>query len=277
MELKNVVHDQHYLPQMYLRFFTHDINKTFVWTMNSFLSIKSRSTSEICWKKDLYELQGTNDVNEIENLYASYENFFAPRLKWIIYEILNYQKLTQDNIVVLYAFFQMLFFRHQYILQYGSEILIDMNLTKNINIARDAVRTIGSFNLPELTEQFRKTHDLKIGINKTIVPFITSDFPFCIKPHETAFNKQMFYFPLTPEIILLFIPKNNSKDFNDFNMFDENLVDLFNHFICERRFNRDFLLISNKKDVLTAYKLSDLFKKDYDTLIKTLKQNKSSL
>ena len=118
---------------------------------------------------------------------------------------------------------------------------------------------------------------MKIVINKTNISFITSDFPFSIKTPNVKFKDQMFYFPLTPQVMLRFIPKKKSKSFDDFEMFNEVFIDLFNHFVCERKLNPDFLLISNRKDILEQYRSCGLFKKDYEQLIETLKKNKTHL
>ena len=275
MANKNITHKQHYLPQMYLKFFTYDVSGNQVWTMNSFLSIKSRHLEEICYKKDIYEFQNDNiSKNIVEDLYGKLENYFAPRLKQIILKIENKKTLNDDEIIDLYAFYQTLFYRHPYILEFGSTELVNLNLVNHMTLAQNAIRTFGSFNLNLLVDQLLKTHKLKIGINHTEIPFIMSNFPFNMEPRNKCFGDQRLYLPLTPKIMMMFIPKKIHKHFDNYEVFNNAVVDLFNFLSCNRQLNQDFLLISNNKEILEYYKNFDDFQKDCKELIEARRNKK---
>lgn len=78
---KQITHNEHYIPQTYLRGFSCGDNMLYTNMFNKNLFNRKVPISSICFEKDLYEIKADNDdlisLNYLENLLSKFETKYS--------------------------------------------------------------------------------------------------------------------------------------------------------------------------------------------------------
>ena len=239
---------QHYVPQFYLRNFTSDDNKLWV-----FDRIKEeyyfRTPKEVCYEKYLYETPWNEDPklgkfvleNQIENYFADKEGEYSPLLKRIIDICRNSQNknaliCNHEEKKRLASFVANVFERNPWSLkQIESDLpLEELKKNEEIQAIERIIQIMGFGDIDSLvkaadkrvwlTEEFdgSRLAPRILEMNYTFLvsngePFITSSFPAIYELcdiEERGLMPSNIYLPVHPQIALLYngtIPKMKSN------------------------------------------------------------------
>ena len=242
---------QHYVPQFYLRNFTSDDNKLWV-----FDRVKEeyyfRTPKEVCYEKYLYETPWKDEdpklgkfvlENQIENYFADKEGEYSPLLKRIIDICRNPQNknaliCNHEEKEMLASFVANIFVRNPWSLrQIESDLpLEELKENEEIQAIEQIIQIMGLGDIDSLvkaadkrvwlTEEFEfdgsRLVPRILEMNYTFLvsngePFITSSFPAIYELCDTEERGLMpgnIYLPVHPQIALLYngtIPKMKSN------------------------------------------------------------------
>jgi hypothetical protein len=145
--------------------------------------------------------------NKYENLFANIENWFKPLIEELIIHLDdNFQtQFPQSSRLLLSYFFSFL-------------ILKNPQIMNNVNFLPSNTKKLSQWeqhnekifhimeNWDTLANFICDKYNIIVHKNDTNIPFITASFPSAVQP----FGKDdgLFYFPLTPNILIIFEPKD---------------------------------------------------------------------
>ena len=96
---QDVIKNQHYVPQLYLRRFRNKDNLIEVFSNKEERLLKPKSTKSICSEDFYYSPNYTNDEigQEIERKLSELENYFGQKYEFMLNKIKSNQQLIQDD------------------------------------------------------------------------------------------------------------------------------------------------------------------------------------
>lgn len=285
---KNLTKKQHYVPQFYLRNFTSDDNKLWV-----FDRVKKeyyfQTTKEVCCEKYLYETPWKDEDprlgkfilgNQIENYFADKEGEYSPLLKKIVDICRNPQNknaliCNHEEKELLASFVANVFVRNPWSLkQIESDLpLEELKKNEEIQAIEQIIQTMGFGDIDSLvkaadkkvwlTEEFdgsrlapRILEMNYIFLVSNEEPFITSSFPAIFElcdTEERGLIPSNIYLPLHPQIALLYNGTILKTESNRLKTVDEEIVHELNcaYLKCNMEQMR-FLIARDKESLRTV-------------------------
>ena len=276
---------QHYVPQFYLRNFTSDDNKLWV-----FDRVKReyylRTPKEVCFAKYLYETpwNGENPKlgkfvleNQIENYFADREGEYSPLLKRIVdicKDPLNRNALicSNEEKKMLASFVANLFVRNPWSLkQIESDLpLEELKKNEEIQAIEQIIQIMGLGDIDSLvkaadkrvwlTEEFDGSRLAPRILEMNYIflvsngeSFITSSFPAIYElcdTEESGLMPSNIYLSLHPQISLLYNETISKTKSNRLKMVDEEIVHELNSVYLKSNVEQMRFLIAKDKGSL---------------------------
>jgi hypothetical protein len=241
---------QHFVPRFYLKYFSDNKKSIGIYNLDNKRYIKSGSLKNQAYEDYFYGKDG-----EVENLLAVFESDSAKMFSILLEhkEIPPYHSVAH---VLLLTFVVFLSARTKYSAETINEMVDKQfkEIYKNDSKLKDSIDNIkigydnpAAVSLAITSEVICLTRDLKykLLINKTDIPFVTSDNPV-VKYNQYLENKNKFgsntgfvskgfqmFFPISPEVFVIFydpwayklgnkkddvIKINEKKDINSLNL-----------------------------------------------------------
>ena len=220
---------EHFIPQLYLKFFSPDGNMVYQYRVKSHSPSKLVPIKTICYKKHLYELKNDNNEficrNMIENTFEKYEGEFANVIRSIISKSKhesNYQIpcfLSTDEKMFLIFLVATTILRSPRLLKIAKDTVLDAAQKDGKNISVNTahnsallsclpfVNVIEGRSDSILDRIIDKLMDMAFLIGVTNDDsFFTSDNPIFWHGNNETFDIEEVIFPLTPNIVLFMYP-----------------------------------------------------------------------
>lgn len=217
--------NQHYVPQIYLESFT-DNAKCYVYNKNNGKHFPT-TPRNILARRYLYDFDFLKYKDVLANkAEINIENFPSEQAcEKILGEVEGFYKRIQNNIDSNYNWFENYFNRlivYQLIAiqmvrtPQAKKILFDTykNIKpdiseelENLFFLKEIIDTINCKKVPVVLEWFLQDFsNLRIGINTTKIPFITSDNPVIFIPGRKEKGNYEVFYPITPNRCILLCP-----------------------------------------------------------------------
>ena len=230
----NLTKDEHYIPKLYLRFFSPNENQIYQYRIGSRNLSKFVPIDSICYKKHLYELKNDNNEficrNMIEKALSDYEGVYDTIVKSIISKSANESNynipcfLSTDEKRILISFVATTILRSPRSLELAKECALDLAIKDGKNMLENAAKNSAIltcvpfdniFNhiyksrndtvLDELSDSLMNMSFL-IGVANGDKLY-TSDNPVYWHGSSQTFDIDEVVFPLTSNLVLFLYPK----------------------------------------------------------------------
>ena len=209
-----MTHDQHVVPQMYLK---HFANGMFCNVIEVHGKIKTNKSIEgICYEFDYYELWNaerkivkhnlieTDFLNKLETMYTEYfEDLFKALNNRSIEDFLHHD----DNDLLLIIWLVLMFLRNPLVFKETPEAAKEIGIEwDEIQAHNNAVINIVGL-LKDWSNDLRKTHKIVFLKNNADISFVTSNYPSIItRDSNGQIRGEM---PLSPEYYMLLLDKES--------------------------------------------------------------------
>ena len=265
---ENNTKKQHFVPQMYLRRFTYDIDKNMCYTLNKSEEIHNVKISKICKKHYLYELRDNNGEivykNRYEKHFANIEDIFSQAIGDLIDDFEQEMPPLPPKMArsILTSFVAFLILKNPKIM--NCDYLLQLPKTNLSKWEANNERIFQIFNYWwDLGKYFDEKFNIIFHKNNTTLPFVTANFPTASYPFGN--QNVVFYFPMTPQLLVIFEPRtvmgflpdriiNSNEDFVNF------VNNVFHNCWSTE------LLISNNKDSLRILNKKELVNTNHNNL-----------
>ena len=259
---KKMTHDQHFVPQMYLKYFA---NGKICNVIEGHGKITKKSIDRICYKADYYELKKSENeivkhnlietqfLNRLETMYTGFfEELFVALRNQNVEAFLHHD----DNNLNLIIWLVLMFLRNPLVFKETPEAAKEIGIEwDDIQAHNNAVTNIVGL-LTDWSNDLSKTHKIVFLKNNTDISFVTSSYPSIIM-HDL--NGQIRgEMPLSPEYYLLLLDKENDIKEASIQLAPEMLVNRLNYKAIENTFylKTDVeykYIISKDKETLERY------------------------
>ena len=258
-----MTHDQHFVPQMYLK---HFADGKLCYVIEGHGKITKKSIDRICYKTDYYELKNIENkivkhnliesqfLNRIETMYTSYfEELFMALNNQSIEEF----KYKDDNDLKLIIWLILMFLRNPLVFKETPEAAKEIGIEwDEIQAHNNAVINMVGL-LEEWSNNLRKTHRIVFLKNNSDISFVTSNYPSIItRDSNGQIRGEM---PLSPEYYMLLLDKGNGIKEDSIQLAPKILVNYHNYNTVVNTFNLQTdveykYIISKDKKTLEFYK-----------------------
>lgn len=276
---------QHYVPQFYLRSFTPDDNKLWVYDR-----VKEQyyfqTPKEVCYENYLYETPWEDEnpklgkfvlENQIENYFADKEGEYSLLLKRIIDICRNPQNknaliCNHEEKEMLASFVANIFVRNPWSLkQIESDLpLEELKKNEEIQAIEQVIQIMGLGDIDSLvkaadkkvwlTEEFNGSRLAPYILEMNYIflvsdeaQFITSSFPAIYELSDIEEDRLIpsnIYLPVHPQIALLYNGAVSKTKSNRLNIIDREMVHKLNSFYLKRDMGQIRFLIAKDKESL---------------------------
>ena len=255
-----MTHDQHVVPQVYLKNFAN--GKT-CYVVDSYGKISSKSIEGICYEKDYYELRDSEGVIVHENLFESglyqkietmYSSFMKDLLEALDTDCVAGFMKHDDNDERLTIWLVSMLLRNPIVFTLTPEVAKVLDIDWNDNQCRNNAILNSAELLEAMSKNLHKTHKTVFLKNMTDIGFLTGNYPSIIMRYEDGEIRG--YMPISPQYYVLLIDKN-IKCLKEYSVLpaENTIVDHFNKGI-----------INNTIHIKTDVKHTYIISKDKNTL-----------
>ena len=204
---------QHFIPKMFIKHFAFDGHHCY--TLNDSNEINCQNVTEICKKKNLYELKNKDGEIVWPNFFEKkvfkpiedeFPAFFDEMQNAINsgYSLLD-NLANKEYIKALIWFMVSLLLRNRTTISQTGPAALDVGINWSEREAKNN-GILHTATLQEtLTQKWEDEFNIVIHINQTEEPYITSDFPFVLLPPVTN-SFRFWYFPVFPNCLVILEP-----------------------------------------------------------------------
>ena len=227
-----MTHDQHVVPQVYLKNFA-DGKKCYV--IDGYGKIRSKSIEGICYENDYYELRDSEGELVYENLFESgvyqklesaYSNYLDDLfLALKTDDVKRFLKLD-DNYLCLITWMVIMLLRNPLAFSMTPEIGRELGTEWN-DVQAHNIAILSIIALENMSRALYKTHKVVFLKNDTDTNFLTGNYPSIIM--NDKYGKTIGYMPLSPEYYVLLIDRSD-REMKEFSLSSaiKPIVDYYN-------------------------------------------------
>ena len=214
-----MTHDQHVVPQVYLKYFAD--GKT-CYVIDGYGKISSKSIEGICYENDYYELRDSEGKIVYENLFesgvyqkleTSYSNYLEDLFLALKTDNVKRFLKLEDNSLCLITWMVIMLLRNPLAFSMTQEIGREMGIEWNdLQAHNNAILSMTA--LENMSRALYKTHKLVFLKNGIDTSFLTGNYPSVIMNDNKG--KIRGYMPLSPEYYVLLVDKSDKglKEFS---------------------------------------------------------------
>ncbi len=254
-----MTHDQHVVPQVYLKYFAD--GKT-CYVIDGYGKISSKSIEGICYENDYYELRDSEGEIVYKNLFesgvyqkleTSYSNYLEDLFLALKTDNVKRFLKLEDNSLCLITWMVIMLLRNPLAFSMTPEIGRKMGIEWNdLQAHNNAILSITA--LENMSRKLYKTHKVVFLKNDTNTSFLTGNYPSVIMNDKRG--KTRGYMPLSPEYYVLLIDKGD-KELKEFSV-SYAIKPIINHY--------NIALIRSTIHIETDVKHKYIISKDRKTL-----------
>ena len=209
-----MTHDQHVVPQVYLKNFAEG---KMCYVIDGYGKIQNKSIDGICYEKDYYEfiMPNGNKVvsniteNTLQKIETIYSDFIEDLLRAINQDRGLYFLKQEDNKLCLITWIILMLLRNPLVFSLTSEVAEALGHKLNdIQSHNNAILNISLF-LEDISRRINKTHKIVFIKNTSEISFITSNYPSIFAKDSNG--EERGYMPLSSRYYVLLVNKKNKS------------------------------------------------------------------